>query len=79
MIVELGKLCSLATLDIIGSSGFGYEFRVLESTSIGGGGNFEVKPGSELVDAYKQQARDLWTSGLAKYVANHPPVSEYLD
>ena len=53
MVVELGKLCSLATLDIIGSSGFGYEFCAIESTPIGGGSNFEAKPSPELAGADK--------------------------
>ncbi|KAG0133876.1 cytochrome P450 [Tuber indicum] len=50
VVVEMGKWCSLVTLDIIGSSGFGYEFRALESASVSG--NPEERSGSELADAY---------------------------
>ena len=34
VVVEVGKWYSLATLDIIGSSGFGYELGALESAPI---------------------------------------------
>ena len=38
-------------LDIIGSSGFGYEFTALRSVSIGSSSNSEEKSGSGLADA----------------------------
>ena len=50
--MEMGKWFSLVTLDIFGSSGFSYEFRALESTSIGGSSNIGGKSGSELADTY---------------------------
>ncbi|RPA96817.1 cytochrome P450 [Choiromyces venosus 120613-1] len=52
VVVEMGKWFSLATLDIIGSSGFGYEFRALESASISGSDTTVENSGSELADAY---------------------------
>ena len=36
MVVEMGKWSALATLDIIGSSDFGYRFRARQSASISG-------------------------------------------
>jgi len=45
------KWFSLVTLDIIGSSGSGYEFRMVESASISGSSNTKEKFGSELADA----------------------------
>jgi len=50
--VEMGKRCSLTTLDITGSSGFGYEFRALNSASISRSGNPKEKPGSGLAAAH---------------------------
>lgn len=32
-VIEMGRWCSLATLDIIGRAGFGYEFHALETSS----------------------------------------------
>ena len=52
VVVEMGKRFSLVTLDIIGFSDFGYEFRALESASIGGSSNVGEKSGFELADAY---------------------------
>ena len=52
VVVQMGRWFSLVTLDIIGSCGFGYEFRALESASVSGGSNIEDKSGSELADAY---------------------------
>jgi len=52
VVVEMGKWFSLVTLDIIGSCGFGYEFRALESASISGSSNSQEKSGSELAEAY---------------------------
>jgi len=52
VVVEMGRWFSLVTLDIIGSSGFGYEFHALESASISGSSNSEEKSGSELAEAY---------------------------
>ena len=42
----IGKWSALATLDIIGSPGFGYGFRVRDSN------NIEAKYGLELADSY---------------------------
>ena len=42
----------LVTLDIIGSSSFGNEFRALESASIRGSSNTEEKSSSELADEH---------------------------
>ena len=51
--VEVGKWFSSGTRDIIGSFGFGYEFRTLASASISGSSNAEENPSPELVDAYR--------------------------
>ena len=51
-VVEMGKWFSLVTPDIIRYSGFGYEFRTLESSSISGNSNTKKNSGSELADAY---------------------------
>lgn len=59
-IIEMSRWCSLATLDIIGRAGFGYEFRALET----GSGDGESK--SELAQAYNMLFRP---SGFA--VAMH--------
>ncbi|PUU84180.1 hypothetical protein B9Z19DRAFT_1060435 [Tuber borchii] len=53
-VVEIGKWSSLATLDTIG-----YESRVIKSPSTSSSGYSEEKPGSELADAFKQQARSI--------------------
>ena len=50
--VDTGKWSALATLDIIGSPGFGYGFRARESTSISGSSNTEEKYGLGLADSY---------------------------
>ena len=50
-VVEMEKWFSLVTLDIIGSSGFGYGFRAVESASIRGSSNTKEKSGFELADA----------------------------
>ena len=50
--VHMGKWSALATLDIIGSPGFGYGFRAQESAPISGSSNTEEKYGLELVDSY---------------------------
>ena len=47
---EMEKWCLFAALDIIGSSGFDYEFRALESASISDNINSQEKPGPKLVD-----------------------------
>ncbi|PUU84152.1 cytochrome P450 [Tuber borchii] len=52
VVVQMGRWFSLVTLDIIGSCGFGYEFRALESASISGSSNIEDNSGSELAGAY---------------------------
>ena len=49
--VEMEEWFSLVTLDIIGSSGFGYEFRAVESASIKGSSNTKEESGFELADA----------------------------
>lgn len=49
---EIAKWRLLAVLDIVGSSGFDYEFRALESASISDSINSKEKSGPELVDAY---------------------------
>ncbi|PUU77219.1 hypothetical protein B9Z19DRAFT_181475 [Tuber borchii] len=49
---EMRELFSLVTLGKIGSYGFSYEFRVLESASISGISNTKEKSGSRLADAY---------------------------
>ena len=47
------KWSALATLDIIGSSGFGYGFRARRvGASISGGGDAGGKYGLELADSY---------------------------
>jgi len=46
--VEMGKWFSSVTLDTVGSSGFSYEFRRLESASISGNSNTEEKSSSKL-------------------------------
>ena len=66
VVVQMGRWFSLVTLDIIGSCGFGYEFRALESASISGGSNIEDKSGSELADAYNTVFN---TGGLSRMVA----------
>ena len=50
--VHIGKWSALATLDIIGSPGFGYGFRARESASISGSSNTEEMYGLELADSY---------------------------
>lgn len=52
-VIEMAHWCSLATLDIIGRAGFGYEFRALET---------EDGSGSELAQAYKTL---FTTTGIA--------------
>lgn len=52
VLVEMGRWCTFVMLDIIGSSGFSYEFRTLGSPSINDSSNTEAKPGSELAGAY---------------------------
>ena len=49
----MGKWFSLVTLDMIGFSVFGSEFRAIESPSTSSGSNTEEKPSSELADAYE--------------------------
>ena len=53
VVVEMGKWFSLVTPDIIGSSGFSYQFRALESTSISGSSNIGEKSNFELADTIK--------------------------
>ena len=53
----MGKWCLFATLDIIGSSGFDYEFRALESASISDNINSQEKPGPKLVNTIQSSAR----------------------
>ena len=48
----MGKWSALATLDIIGSPGFGYGFRARESVSISDSSNTEEKYHLELADSY---------------------------
>lgn len=45
-VIEMSRWCSLATLDIIGSAGFGCDFRALATSS-------QAESGSELVRAYQ--------------------------
>jgi len=49
----MGKWCSLATLDMIDSFSFGYEFRALKSACIRSR-NTEEKSGSGLADAHTE-------------------------
>ncbi|CUS11563.1 unnamed protein product [Tuber aestivum] len=65
VVVEMGRWCSLATLDIIGSCGFGYEFRALESASISGSSDTEEKSGSELANAYNT----IFNKGSPSWIA----------
>ena len=51
MVVEIGWWSALATLDIIGTPGFGYGLRARERASISGS-NTEKKYGLELADSY---------------------------
>lgn len=47
-VIQMSRWCSLATLDIIGRAGFGYEFRALANA----GGAEDSKGDSELAQAY---------------------------
>ena len=55
VVVEVGKWCSLTMQDINSSSGFGYEFRALESATISRSSNTEENSNAESADTYKQQ------------------------
>ena len=50
--MHMGKWSALATLDIIGSPGFGYGFGARESASISDSSNTEEKYHLELADSY---------------------------
>ena len=60
VVVEMGKRLSLVMLDIIGSSSFSYEFRALESTSIGGSSNIREKSGFEVSRRIQYNPQDGW-------------------
>ena len=49
--MDMGKWSTLATLDMVGSLGFDYEFRARESASISGSSNTEEKSDLELADS----------------------------
>ena len=49
--MDMGKWSTLATLDIIGSPGFGYGFRARDSASLSGSSNTEENYGLELADS----------------------------
>lgn len=61
-IIEMGHWCSLATLDIIGRTGFGYEFHAIEAGS--GSGESE----SELAQAYTKLFKPT-NSAIAMHMA----------
>ena len=50
--VDMVKWSTLATLNIIGSSGFGYEFRARDHSSLSGSSNTEEKYSLELAYSY---------------------------
>lgn len=71
-VIEMSRWCSLATLDIIGRTGFGYEFRALET----GSGSGESK--SELAQAYTKLFKPT-NSAVAMHLARMVLPTWFLD
>ena len=53
--VQMGEWCLLAALDIIGSPGFLYEFRMLDSASISRYSSTEELSCPEIADTFSRQ------------------------
>ena len=73
VVLGIGKWSSSVTLDIICSSGFGYELRALESAFISGSNN----TGGVRLWIRRIQATGIRVLGLAKYAANYLSVSNH--